>query len=953
MKKHLMNKEKKLIFSFLLILIFSPLSRVYAQDIQLTSTPRELDSLRAGEVDVAFGRQTYNSLTSALSTIYSTDITKQIVPVVGDALVGRLPGLTVRKSSGMTGSTPDIIIRGQGTFNAMQPLVIVDGFRADYNQLSLYEIESISVLKDAAATVLYGMDAANGVLLVTTKRGVAGKLKVDFNLNYGIQQPNQLPDLLNATQYANYYNQARVNDGLPIKYQPSDIESYGKDGDFKYTHPDNDYVNDFLKSSAPIILGGLNITGGNDKSKYMVAIGYLANQGLLNFSDLNKYSTQLKMDKVNIRTNLDVNIMKGLTAAVDVAVSFDNRNYPGNGVDNIMNTLVQLPPQAFPIINPNGSLGGSSTYKNNPYGMITQSGYQTSLERNLDVNLRLNYAFDKALKGLAIGVAGSSSTWMTLWDNKTRAYPTYSINTPDSLSTTKYTQYGDSSNLRWSTDVIAYKRMTFEGNVKYNRVFGNHSLNGMVMYHMDRYVQQLTSSNPYNFDNSGLGMRLNYGYKDKYFAEFASSYYGQEQYKAGNRFKFFPTGSVAWVASKEDFIKDIDAVNYMKFRGSYGIVGGGSGLLFPGSNVKSRLLYAQYYQKLGGVNFGETNSFAPASASYQLGFLANPNISSDLSHKLNIGFESTLWNHINIQFDYYFDKRTDILAYNNLLPQTMGFAGRSSYANGGQVNNQGYEFNVDYFGQQGDFSYIVNAGIWYNKSEIIKKPDVIPLPGVDNRSGIGMPVGQNFGYQAIGFYATDAEAQNATVKQSFGDTQAGDAIYKDNTGDNIIDISDMVPLGYSFIPQYTYSLSIELKYKGVYVSAMGQGTMNSSVMLGGYAVPFSTQGNAYTTFTENSWSPATAATAQYPRLSTTSNTNNNQPSSIWIASGDYFKLRNLEVGYDLPQSLLKVINFKGARVYLKGLDLFTYAKDLKHIDPETLNIYPSLKSYNLGVSLTF
>lgn len=952
MKKQRIKSDRKgYIFTIMLLLSSIIVSAQRNKDLYRT---QQSDTIHKSIVDVAYGQQKYDALTGAITTLYSDALTRQVVPVLGDALVGQLPGLIVRKSSGMTGSIPSIAIRGQGTFNATVPLLIVDGFKADYNQLSLYEVESISLLKDAAATVLYGMDAANGVLLVTTKRGKMGKLKIDVNYNYGVQQASQLPQLLNATEYATYYNQARANDGLPAKYDAvTDIPFYGQGGNYSYTHPDNNYIKDFLRTSAPIMVGGLNISGGNEKSKYMVSIGYLANEGLLNFTDANKFSTQMKMDKVNIRTNLDVNVMKGLIASVDVAVCFDNRNFPGNSVDNIMNTLMQLPPQAFPIKNPNGTLGGNSTYKNNPYGMIAKSGYQTSLQRNLDVNLRLEYAFDKALKGLKIGAAGSSSTWMTLWDNKTRAFSTYSIDSLSNLANTTYTRHGDSTNLAWSTDVIAYKRMTFEAKASYDRTFGLHSLHGFVMFHADRFVQQLRTSNPYNYDNAGLGFRLNYGYNDKYFAELAASYYGQEQYKAGNRFRFFPTGSVAWLASNEDFIRQIDQIDYLKFRVSYGIVGGGSSLLFPGYNVKTRLMYDQYYQKIGGVNFGETNSYAPASASYQLGFLANPNISCDLSHKFNVGFETSLLKHMNVKFDYYFDKRTDILAINNLMPATMGFAGRLSYANGGQVNNSGYELSVDYAGSQGDFRYVVNGGIWYNKSKVVKKPDVIPLPGVDNRSGIGMPVGQIFGYEAIGFYATDADAKNAIVKQTFGNTQAGDVIYKDNTNDGKIDISDMVPLGYSFVPQYTYSLSFEMKYKGIYLAAMGQGTMNSSVMLGGYAVPFSTQGNAYKTITENSWSPTFAGTPLYPRLSTTAVSNNIQSSSLWLRSGDYFKLRNLEIGYDLPKSMLKSISFKAARIYVKGLDLFTYAKDLKHVDPETLGYYPALKSYNLGVSLTF
>ena len=952
MKIQLIHKERRCLIPFLAIILLLSITTIRAQEKILNT--QQLDSLQQGLVKVAFGEQSYNSVTAAISTIYATDLTKRVTPMVGNALVGRLPGLFVRQSSGAPGSVPTLTIRGQNTFNAATPLVIVDGFRAEYNQLSLYEIESVSVLKDASATVLYGMDAANGVLLVTTKRGKIGGMKVDFNYNYGIQQPTQLPTLLNATGYATYYNQARLNDRLPVKYDPvSDIPFYGKGGNYTFTHPDNNFVKDFLLNSAPVMTGGLNISGGNEKSRYMVSLGYIANEGILNFSNLNSYSTQARMDKVNVRTNLDVNVLKGLTASIDVAVSFDNRNYPGYGIDGIISTLLQTPPQEYVVKNPNGSLGGTATFKDNPLGMISQSGYQTSLQRNLDVNLRLEYAFDNALKGLKLGAAGSSTTWMVLWDNKTRSFATYSMDDPSNLASTTYTQHGDSTNLVWGSDVVTYKRMTFEANATYSRTFGAHKVDGLLMYHMDRYVQQISSSNPYNYDNGGLGLRLAYSNNNKYFAEFAGSYYGQEQYNPANRFRFFPTGSMAWIASKEDFLSENDKIDYLKLRASYGIVGGGSGQLFPGYNAKTRMNYAQYYQKFGGVNFGETNSFAPASASYQLGPLANPYLSADLSHKFNVGFESTLINHINVKFDYFYDKRTDILAWNNMMPATMGFAGRLSYLNGGQVNNQGYELSVDFFGEQGEFSYLINGGLWYSKSKMVKKPDVIPLPGVDNRSGINMPIGQNFGYEVIGFYATDADAANATVKQTFGYTQAGDAIYKDNTGDNRIDISDMVPLGFTYNPQYEFALSIDLKYKGVYLSALGQGTLNSSVMLGGYAVPFSTQGNAYKTFTENSWTPATAATAKYPRLSTTANANNSQPSSIWLVSTDYLKLRNLEIGYELPKAWLNELKFKSARVYLLGLDLFTVAKEYKHGDPETLGIYPSMKSYSLGISLTF
>jgi TonB-linked SusC/RagA family outer membrane protein len=939
------------------ILLMTLLASCFAVNAQNRLKPyaaAEYNKLHKDTIETAYGKQAYNAISSSINTINSNIITQRATPSVGQSLSGRLPGLYIRNTSGIPGSGVQMFVRGQGTYNSTEPLVIVDGFRTSYDQLSIYEIESVSVLKDAGATALYGMEAANGVLLITTKRGKAGKMQAQASFTYGVQQPTQLPQLLNATEYATYYNQARVNDKLSPKYDAvNDIPFYGQSGDYQYTHPSNNFIQDFLLKSAPILHGGLNLRGGTKNARYSVSLGYLGDQGILNHTNLNDYSTQIKTQKINLRSNLDVEIVKGLTTSVDVAFSFDRRNSPGVDINSFMNTLMQTPPLEYPIKNPNGTLGGTAAFGDNPLGMVSRTGYNSSLKRNLDVNIRLDYAFENALKGLSAGLASSTSTAMTIWDNKVRNYATYSIDDKSNLLSSTYTKHGDSTDLNWQTDVRTIRRISFESNIKYNRTFGKHALNGLAMLHFDRYTPFTTGVTPYDFDNGGLSFRLNYGYANKYFAELSGSYYGQEQYKKENRFKFFPSVSGAWIASNEDFLKDNKAINYLKLKGSYGVVGGGSGLLFPGSSAKSRIFHTQYYDRMTGIWLGETGSYAPAGSSFQLGTLANPYITCDFSHKTNIALEATLLNHVNLTVEFFNDKRTDILTYNNDLPATLGFSGRNGYVNGGEVLNRGYEVTLGYFGKTGDFSYSVNGMLSFTKSKVIKRPDVVPLPGIDNRSGIGMPVGQLFGYEALGFYASDDEAQHATVIQTFGYTQAGDVMYKDNTGDNKIDISDMVPLGYSFMPQYNYSLNVELNYKGFSLSVFGEGIQNSSVMMGGFVIPFSTQGNAYKWFTENSWSPDNAATAKYPRLSTVANANNSQSSSIWLASRDYIKLRNVEFAYHLPEKWIQKVNLSQLKVYVSGNDLFTYAKDLKHIDPETLSYYPAMKSVNFGLSFSF
>jgi TonB-linked SusC/RagA family outer membrane protein len=954
MKIILTDIKSKMYRGFLLMTLVASCLTAYSQNRLKPFSGADFNKLREDTVETAYGKQAYNAISSSISTITSEQITQRVTPSIGQSLIGRLPGLYIRNTSGMPGSGVQMQIRGQGTYNSNEPLVIVDGFRTSYDQLSIYEIESVSVLKDAGATSLYGMEAANGVLLITTKRGVEGKMKAQASFSYGIQQPTQLPQLLNATEYATYYNQARLNDKLSPKYDPvNDIPFYGQSGDYQYTHPNNNYIQDFLLKSAPILNGGLSLRGGSKNARYSLSLGYLGDQGILNHTNLNDYSTQQKMQKINLRSNLDVEIVNGLTTSVDVAFSFDKRNSPGVDVNSFMDVLFQLPPQEYPLKNPNGSLGGTAAYSNNPLGMISQSGYNSSLKRNLDVNIRLDYAFDNSLKGLSVGLATSTGTAMTIWDNKVRNYSTYSIDDISNLLNSTYTRHGDSTDLNWQTDVRAIRRVTYESNLKYNRTFGKHAINGLLMSHFDRYIQFNTGVTSYYYDNGGLGLRFNYGYADKYFAEFNGSYYGQEQYKKENRFKFFPSVSGAWITSNEEFLKDNKTINYLKLKASYGVVGGGSGFLFPGSNAKTRIFHSQYYDRMTGIWLGETNSYAPAVAAFQLGTLANPLISCDFSHKANIALEATLLNHVNLTVELFKDKRTDILTYNNDLPATLGFSGRNGYVNGGEVINRGYEVTLGYFGKTGDFSYSVNGMLSFNKSKVIKRPDVVSLPGIDNRSGLGMPVGQLFGYEALGFYASDDEAQQAAVSQTFGHTQAGDVMYKDNTGDSKIDISDMMPLGYSFIPQYNYSLSVVLDYKGFSLSLFGEGIQNSSVMMGGYTIPFSTQGNAYKSFAENSWSPDNITNAKYPRLSTVANSNNSQSSSVWLASRDYIKLRNIEIAYNLPEKLIQKMNLSKLKIYVSGNDLFTYARELKHIDPETLSYYPAMKSVNLGLNFSF
>ncbi len=751
-----------------------------------------------------------------------------------------------------------------------------------------------------------------------------------------------MPNLLNSYDYATLYNEALQNDGLPALYSQTDLGHY-KSGDQPFIYPNNDFFNQLIKSNSSLIQGDIGLSGGDKNLKYFVSMNYLKNDGLYKFSDQNAgYSTQSSVNKYNLRANLDIRITEKFTAKVNVGTMLDDIHNPGTNTTGIWNTMYNTPPLAYPIINPNGTIGGNQQYTNNPYGLITGTGYQTTNERNFDISVRLNYKLDDLLKGLSAGVNGAVSNWMQAIDNKTRTFAVYALQKEaDSYS---YTKIGENSELNWVTGSGHNNRNSFEANLNYETSKAYHALSAMLLYHMDSYMQRGTDLNQKNLGVSG---RIHYGFKNRYFAEVTSGYYGSEIFKAGKRFGLFPAAALGWIASGENFVKNsLPFVNYLKLRGSYGLTG--SNTSFTGISVANRIFYNQYYSGAQGYGFGPTASTTKGGR--QQGRLANPDITWDKAFKTDISAEMTLFNHVNFMFNWFNELRTDILTLEIAnIPGTLGFGnGRQPYKNGGEVKNHGYETTLEYFGSVKDFKYSVEAGVWFNKSEITKRPDLTIYTDA-YRNATGKPVGQIFGLEAIGYFKDDADIANHP-KQMFGIVGAGDVIYKDQNHDKVIDDNDKKPIGYSSVPQYTYSLNLNLGYHNFDFRLFFQGVANSSVMLNGYFIPFSTKGNAFN-YASDSWTPD-HQNASFPRLSTVANTNNNQASTIWLRSADYLKLRNLELGYKLPSNMLKRLSMENLRFFVRGMNLFTHAKEIDFADPENLTGYPSMKSVSIGVNVT-
>ncbi len=941
-----MNTMEKNIYKkiglVLVWLLFAGQVSLSAQDL-LASDSANIFTENSQLIDISYGKQTKPGLTSSVSTIYSDKLLKNSVTNVGNALSGRLPGLTVIQQSGEPGADlANLLIRGKNTYNVNSPLILVDGFESDFQQLALFEIESISILKDAAALAMYGQKGANGAILVTTKRGEEGKTRITFNLYGAVQQPQRMPRLLNSYDYATLYNEALLNDGLPVLYSQADLDHY-KTGDQPFIYPNNNFFDQLIKSTSPLIQGDLGFRGGNQNLKYFVSMNFMKNDGLYNFTGKNEgYKTQASLDQYNLRANLDINITKKLTAKVDIGGRLDDSRNPGGGsAADIWNAMYNTPPLAYPMLNPNGTIGGNQQYTNNPYGMVAGSGYQNYSERNLNASVRLNYKLDDIVKGLSAGVNGAVSNWMQAIDNKTRTFAVYALQ--ENAETYSYTKIGENSELNWVTGSGHNNRNSFEANLNYETTKGDHALSAMLLYHMDGYIMRGTDLNQ---RNQGVSGRVHYGYKNRYFAELISGYYGSEVFKEGKRFGLFPAAALGWIASDEHFIKNsLPFVNYLKLRGSYGLTGSNSS--FTGISVANRTFYNQYYSSVAGYAFGPTAGTTKAGR--QEGRLANPNLTWDKDYKTDISTEMTLFNHINFMFTWFNELRTDILTLDTTIPETLGFSnGRQPWENSGEVKNHGYETTFEYFGSAGDFKYSLEAGVWFNKSEIIKEPDLTIYPD-SYRNATGKPIGQIFGLEAIGYYKDDADVANHP-KQMFGIVGPGDVIYKDLNHDNVIDDNDKKPIGYSSVPEYTYSLNLNLTYRNFDFTAFFQGVANCSVMPGSYFIPFSTRGNAFD-YAFDRWTPNIQSSA-YPRLSTVANANNNQSSTIWLRSSDYLKLRNLELGYKLPVKLSKNLKINNIRFFVRGMNLVTFSKEIDFIDPESMTGYPSMKSVSLGVNVT-
>lgn len=887
------------------------------------------------------------------ASVYAQDLNNYI-----ESLAGKCPGLIVIDNDAMPGSgIPRLMVRGlasyaEGTSNTVK--IYVDGFevQSDYvNYLNPDEIESVQVIRDAASLALYGTNGANGVLLITTKKGNIGAPVVTFRASGGVQTPINVAKPLSSYDYANLYNQAYSNDNGREWDTFYDFEQLA---DYKSGAGVNvSWYDEVMKNTGAYADAMLSFRGGSQFAKYNVVMDYANQQGFLNVANTDRTSN-LTFGKYGLRTNLDVKINDVLSASVNIGGRLEDRGRPNYSVYSLMEDVMRYPSNIYPIYDeastdPISNYSGTAIYPNNPVGSLKGLGWTTSRTKVLNANFKFREDLSSLLEGLYLeeGFSFYSKTIGNM--GKTRNYARYyngAAQTSDVSTYLRSSGYSSSGKERWMQGTL---------NLGWNGTFDAHALDASLGAHISSF-----NGNGYQFYNwkyryVNYNGHLGYTYDNRYVAALNFSYFGSDAYAPAERFSFYPSASFAWIASNEDFLKGNDVVNSLKVRTSVGLSGASQAYVdIDGYLTDGRYLYQQYYGWTGSFVTGMGPNYDGGTSGLRPLFRANPDAHPEQSLKADIGVDAMLWNKLSIGADFFIDRRNDILTLDRTRMDCFGYD--SFYSNIGRMVNRGVELNVVYSSKISDFEYSVFGNLLFAKNKVLEMGEVgkrFPY-----NESTGLPYGSRMGLECVGFYSLsdfdlDGELNMGLPVPLFGSVQPGDLKYKDQDGDGIIDETDFVKIGNPSYPSTSFSFGAEFKYKSFDLSLLFTGTAGSTINLLDYPQwrTFEDNGNAFA-WAQGAWvyypeaKLDTRDTATYPRLTTSTNENNYTSSSFWIRKNNWLRLKNLELGYTI----------KGCRIFVRGYNLLTFSKLLSDydMDPETVNYgYPQGRSYNAGIQITF
>ena len=953
-------------------------------EIVLVGQSKDLDQV----VVVGYGTQRKVSVTGAISNVGADDIRKAPVASVTNALTGRVPGLITRQSSGRPGQdNAALFIRGRATFNNSDPLVLVDGVERDFRQIEPDDVESISILKDASATAVYGVRGANGVVLVTTKRGTAGKSKIGLNAEYGVTHFNRLTKSLDAETTSLFQREGTINVGLDpsvlsntSNFPVSEYDNYlYRTQVSPFTHPDNNFIETFTKPGTQQKYN-INITGGNQTVRYYVSAGYFSQQGMFE-ADINElrkkpilkrlislssdvdealtpkeYDASYYFNRITTRSNIDITLNDDLKLGINMSYLFKKENRPAtyDGLSSnaeglrLFAAFYRNAPQAFPLMNPNGSFAGATgVWRQNPLVTIANTGFRTDFSNELQTAFTFNYNLRKLLKGLSLdGRYSFDVDWSNWRGMQWRPY-LYSFKPADS----SYLQGLDGIlPTQGSGKVSAVYGQYVELALRYKTAIGiHHNLSGVLL---GNFNSESTPGGQYSYVPhvyQALIGRVNYDFDNRYLLEVNMGYNGSNRFARGRQYQLFPSVSAGWILSNEKFLSKSDVFEFVKLRGSFGQVG------------NDKLGGFSYYYRSTYINgaaysFGETNN--PDIVGLQQGRMANENIRWETATKYNLGID-TRWLKSRLTFnaDIFKEHRTDILT---IPDRYLIAAGINSLApeNIGVVNNKGYELELGWQEQlKSGINYFIKA-IYSNAQNTIVEMSEASQP-YDYMLATGHSIGQFIGYRFDGFFQSYQEIAASPQQFGLSNLAPGDIKYKDINQDGIVDQNDQTAIGHSTVPELTYSLSAGIAYKGIDISVLFQGAARSSVYMVGDLGWDNGWGNYFEEHI-NRWTPETAATASYPRFLQKADANNQNYyiSDFWLRDAKYLRLKNVQIGYAMPKALFRRLPLTSVRFFANAFNLVTWDK-VKRVDPESNpdrnagQFYPQQRIINFGLTLGF
>ena len=909
-----------------------------------------------------------NHFLGSASTIYTDKLSSMMGTTILPALEGRLSGLNITQYRGArihqtsANSTSDIVgnvpVFGEGFYSdntefnvgsrGIAPVVVIDGIQRELYSIDPEAIESVSIQKDALSSMFLGMRSSRGALVITTKEPIKQGFQLSFTGRFGVQSALKTPNPLSAHQYAYLLNEALQNDGKEPFYTYDDFNKFRTQSN-PYTHPNVNWFDEILNNTSTTQSYNLNVTGGNKFAQYFVSVGYMGENGLFsNPTESDAHDTNLSYSRYMISSKVNINITDDFTAKVTLLGRVEDGNQPGAKYSNLLNAIYTTPNNAYPIKNPNGTWGGNVTFDNNLMSQAINSGYIMDTARDMVGGINLKYDFDKLVKGLSARLVGNVSIQNRSYTERSKRAPVYSYGL-DKEGKEIYTQYGSSnSQINRFYSVTSYQQMYGQFAVDYNRRFGVHGVKATLMGDTRHTLA--------NYDlpqlPSNIIADVAYDYAEKYFVQAALSESYYNRYAPGKRWGTFYAFGLGWDISKEDFMENADWLNQLKLRGVFGKTGNGI-------DNSGYYMYRQTFSHIGTAGYPlGTEMSAMGNVTMENTPLANPFLTWEKAYKLNVGVDLAMFNNrLKFTADYYNDKYFDLLQNRGKSIELIGQY--YPMENIGKVRRFGGDLSITYQDRVNDFSYYVSAN-WSCEQSKLLYMDEQEVPEEYLRQ-TGRPAGAIYGLVADGFFTTREEIEKSPVIEGFENIQPGDIKYKDLNNDKVINEFDRTVIG-GDKPYSYFGIDLGFKWRGLDFSMFWQGAYNRDLYLQDWTLleGFQANGRYYGQAYENMlgrWTPETAESATFPRLTAGGNEynrGNGWNSSFWLRSGNFIRLKDISLGYNLPDSFCN--NYLGGlrlKIFVNGQNLFTKsACDL--VDPEVgFTSYPLQRCISTGINIRF